>query len=54
MVVPKDIQTKVRAAIEAEGSLQYLAPLKARLPDGIDYNVIRCVVNAVMRERGEP
>jgi hypothetical protein len=52
-VVPAGVQAQVRAAIDAEGSLQYLAPLKARLPDSLDYAVIRCVVNAVALERGE-
>jgi uncharacterized protein YpbB len=52
-VVPASVQAQVRAAIQAEGSLQYLAPLKARLPDNIDYSVIRCVVNAVARERAQ-
>jgi ATP-dependent DNA helicase RecQ len=52
-VVPAELQAQIRAAIDAVGSLQYLAPLKARLPEHIDYNVIRCVVNAVAWERGK-
>jgi ATP-dependent DNA helicase RecQ len=51
-VIPPEVQAQVRAAIEAEGSLEYLAPLKARLPESIEYHHIRCVVNAVARERG--
>ena len=49
-VVPPDVQAQIRRAIEAVGSVEYLTPIKARLPDTIDYNVIRCVVNAWMRE----
>ncbi len=44
-VVPSEIQAQVRAAIEQVGSTQYLAPIKALLSE-IDYNIIRCVVNA--------
>jgi hypothetical protein len=39
-VVASDVQQQIRAAIEVVGSVQYLAPIKARLPDTIDYNVI--------------
>jgi ATP-dependent DNA helicase RecQ len=42
-VVPPDVQAQVRAAIEAAGSAAYLSPIKARLPESIDYGVIRCV-----------
>jgi superfamily II DNA helicase RecQ len=52
-VVPDDIRQAIRAAIEAEGSAEFLAPLKLRLPEAIDYNVIRCVVNGWRREHGE-
>jgi ATP-dependent DNA helicase RecQ len=51
-VIPADVQQQIRAAIEAVGSVQYLAPIKQRLPEEIDYNVIRCVVNAWLIEHG--
>ena len=44
-VVAPGVQAQVRAAVEQVGSTQYLAPIKALLPD-IDYGIIRCVVNA--------
>jgi ComF family protein len=52
-VVPQPLQNQIRAAIDAVGSAQYLAPIKARLPEDIDYGVIRCVANAWLRERGQ-
>jgi hypothetical protein len=52
-VVPADVQQQVRAAIQAVGSVDYLAPLKAHLPEQIDYGVIRCVANAWLREHGK-
>jgi ATP-dependent DNA helicase RecQ len=52
-VVPKVVQHQIRAAIEQVGSVQYLAPIKANLPDDIDYNLIRCVANAWLLEHGE-
>jgi ATP-dependent DNA helicase RecQ len=52
-VVPQPLQNQIRAAIDAVGSAQYLAPIKARLPEEMDYGVIRCVANAWLRERGE-
>ena len=53
-VVPADVQQQIRAAIDTVGSAQYLAPIKQRLPEDIDYNLIRCVVEAVKRERASP
>jgi len=50
-VVPSNLQTQIRAAIEKAGSAGYLAPIKALLPEEIDYSVIRCVANAWMREQ---
>jgi ATP-dependent DNA helicase RecQ len=50
-VVPAETQQQIRAVIERVGSAQYLAPLKAQLPETIDYSVIRCVVNAWQREQ---
>ncbi len=51
-VVAASVQQQIRAAIERVGSVQYLAPIKQRLPEEIDYNVIRCVVNAWLIEHG--
>jgi len=48
-VVDPAVQTQVEEAIRLEGSLQYLSPLKARLPQAISYGEIRCVVEAVKR-----
>ena len=42
-VVPQDILAQVRAAIQRVGSADTLSPIKALLPDQIDYGVIRCV-----------
>ena len=53
-VVSAEAQQKIRAAIETIGSMQYLAPIKQRLPEDIDYNVIRCVAEAVKREQTPP
>jgi ATP-dependent DNA helicase RecQ len=50
-VIPAAVQAQVRAAAEAEGSLARLAPLKARLPAELGYDVIRCVVEALRREQ---
>jgi ATP-dependent DNA helicase RecQ len=50
-IVPPDIQAQIRTAIQAEGSAHLLAPLKARLPDGIDYGLIRCVAEDWKREQ---
>jgi ATP-dependent DNA helicase RecQ len=52
-VVTESLQNQIRAAIDAVGSAQYLAPIKARLPEDIEYGVIRCVANAWQLERGE-
>lgn len=49
-VVAPTLQAQIRAIIEQVGSVQYIAPIKARLPVEVDYNVIRCVVNAWKRE----
>lgn len=49
-VIPANTYKQIRAAIEAAGSAQFLAPIKARLPDEISYDVIRCVANAWQRQ----
>lgn len=51
-VVPLEQQNLIRAAIEAIGSPEPLAPIKFRLPEDIDYNIIRCVVEAWKLEHG--
>jgi ATP-dependent DNA helicase RecQ len=45
-VVPAPIQKQIRAVIERVGAVAYLAPIKAELPESIDYDQIRCVVEA--------
>ncbi len=49
VVVPAATQARIVAAIEAEGSAQYLAPLKARLDDFTTYGEIKCVAEAWKR-----
>lgn len=49
-VVPADIQKQIRAEIEAVGSVERLSAIKVRLPESIDYGVIRCVANAWLLE----
>jgi hypothetical protein len=51
-VIPARVQTLVREAIERVGSVDYLAPIKAKLPEEIEYGVIRCVAEAWKIERG--
>ena len=52
-VVATDAQKQIHAAIEAIGSVEQLSPIKMRLPDSIDYGVIRCVVNAWLLEHDQ-
>jgi ATP-dependent DNA helicase RecQ len=52
-VIPDEVAAQVRAAAEAVGSLERLAPLKARLPAELSYDIIRCVVEAMKREARE-
>ncbi len=49
-VVSADLQNQIRAEIVAVGSVEHLSAIKARLPEEIDYGVIRCVANAWLRE----
>jgi hypothetical protein len=51
-VVPAALQVQIRTAIEQAGSAEFLAPIKARLPLEVEYDVIRCVANACKRENG--
>lgn len=46
-VVPVAIQQTIRKAIAEVGSMAALSPIKAKLPDSIDYGQIRCVVEAL-------
>jgi len=45
-VVSEPVQAQIRAAIEQCGSAEFLAPIKAALPESISYGEIRCVVEA--------
>ena len=49
-VVPVDTRQKIEAVIRQIGSVAYLAPIKACLPEEIDYCVIRCVVEGWKRD----
>lgn len=49
-VVPTDTQKQIRAEIEAVGSVDQLSAIKIRLPESIDYGVIRCLANAWLLE----
>jgi ATP-dependent DNA helicase RecQ len=50
-VVGNDTRQKVEDAIRQVGSVDYLYPIKILLPNEIDYNVIRCVVENWKREK---
>jgi ATP-dependent DNA helicase RecQ len=43
-IIQEDVQRKIEAVICQAGSTENLYPIKVLLPDDIDYNVIRCVV----------
>jgi len=45
-VIPDDVRLQIEQAIQQVGSTQYLSPIKALLPESIDFNMIRCVVAA--------
>lgn len=49
-LVPEEQELLIRAAIAKVGSSDRLAPVKAELPDAIDYGAIRCVVAQLARE----
>jgi ATP-dependent DNA helicase RecQ len=51
-IVPQEMQRLIHSAIETVASVEWLAPIKAQLPEQIDYNMIRCVVEAWKLERG--
>jgi len=52
-VVPNDVCEKIERAIEKVGSTQYLSPIKAQLPDDIDFNIVKCVVAGYARRTPE-
>ena len=52
-IVPDDVREKIEKAIEKVGSTQYLSPIKAMLPDEIDFNIIKCVVAGYARQTSE-
>ena len=54
ILVPEDQERLIRAAIAKVGSADRLAPVKAELPDAIDYGAIRCVVAQIARENPPP
>ncbi len=49
-LVTESQEILIRAAIAKVGSTERLAPVKAELPDAIDYGAIRCVVAQLARE----
>jgi len=51
IVVSEDERQMIEAAIRKVGSMEYLTPIKALLPDEIDYGVIRCVVEGWKRKQ---
>ena len=46
-VVPADVRQQIETAIQRVGSVEYLAPIKALLPEEIDYGIICCVVEGL-------
>lgn len=52
-VVPDDVREKIEKAIQKVGSTQYLSPIKAILPDEIDFNIIKCVVVGYERQTSD-
>jgi hypothetical protein len=45
-IISKDLIGMIEDAIQSVGCVDYLYPIKVELPDDIDYNIIRCVVEA--------
>lgn len=50
-VVSEQVELAVRRAIAEVGSAERLAPIKALLPEEVEYGAIRCVVAQVQREQ---
>ncbi|HLE53568.1 MAG TPA: RecQ family ATP-dependent DNA helicase, partial [Anaerolineales bacterium] len=46
-VVPADVRQQIETAIQRVGSVDYLAPIKALLPEEISYGIICCVVEGL-------
>ncbi len=46
-LVSETIEVRIRAAVTQVGTLERLAPIKAILPESIDYGEIRCVIAAI-------
>jgi hypothetical protein len=53
-VVPAEKLARIEAAIRKVGSTEYLAPIKALLPDEMDFNLIRCVVAGWQKTSSAP
>jgi DNA-binding CsgD family transcriptional regulator len=51
-IISANIQQKVEAAIRQVGSVEYLSPIKTLLPDEINYDIIRCVVEGWKQQQG--
>jgi ATP-dependent DNA helicase RecQ len=51
-IMPEPLQAQIREAIERCGSAEFLAPIKALLPQDITYGQIRCVAEASERKSG--
>ena len=52
-VIPDEVASQIRAAIEQVGDVSRLSPIKALLPDTISYGEINCVVETWKREKEE-
>ncbi len=44
MVIPKELQEKIKKAIKKAGSDHYLSSIKSNLPEEISFGMIRCVL----------
>lgn len=51
-VIGETVEMQIRRAVVQAGSTERLAPIKALLPDNIDYGEIRCVLAQCAREAG--
>lgn len=52
-VVPADVREQVEKAIQQVGSADFLFPIKTKLTEEIDYNVIRCVAEGWKRKQAQ-
>lgn len=50
-IIKEDVRQSIETAILEVGNTTYLTPIKALLPDEVDYNVIRCVVEGWKRKQ---